>query len=150
MELALAISSGCLRRIGEMTSHAAFLPRQPAFQMDSFRAVLGSEEWRLLSIRALIQIKHPTSRRRIHWGRRQRPLAGYEQSDAMGVRTTVRGVKECIYLNETQRAENERAMVSRDLTEAATAFKHNFEARFASDDISPLRGKLRHAASSVL
>ena len=46
------------------------------------------------------------------------PLSGYEQSDAMGMRTMDRGVKECIYLNETQRAENERATVSRDLTEA--------------------------------
>ena len=81
------------------------------------RAILGSEEWRIPSICALIQIKHPTGRRRVHCGRRQRPPVRLWKSDAMGVRAIDRGVKGCIYLNGTQRAENERATVSRDLTE---------------------------------
>jgi hypothetical protein len=114
--LALAISSA-QQRIAEVISHTAILPRQPAFHMDSFRAVLGSEEWRIPSICALIQIKHPTGRRRVHCGRRQRPPVRLWKSDAMGVRAIDRGVKGCIYLNGTQRAENERATVSRDLTE---------------------------------
>jgi hypothetical protein len=106
-------SSALLRRIDEVTSDAAILSRQPAFQMDSFRA----KEWLILSIRALIQINHPTSRRRVHWRHRQRSPIGLNRATPWAVRTMDREVNECINLNEPQRAENERVTVSRDLTE---------------------------------